>query len=433
MKRLLLVSLLFIATAAQAKEVLPWIENDYSRAMARAKSADLPVFVEAWAPWCHTCRSMRAYVYTDRSLSQYAGRFVWLSIDTEDAKNAAFLKAHPISVWPTLLILDPKDKVVFRYAGGGTVPQIRKLLDDGERAAQGSHSKADTLLVRADALAGQGKQAEAAKLFDEAIAAAPKNWPRLGRASESLVFALLQSGNPQRCAERALALYPRVRGTGSAVNVTAVGLSCSTDLDEKSANRSELVAGLEKATRETLAAADKIAMSADDRSGLYESLVDAREEAKDAASEHKLREEWAAFLEGEAAKAKTPDQRAVFDSHRLTVYLGLKEPEKAIAMLEQSERDLPKDYNPPARLVSAYREAHRYDDALAASERALKLAYGPRKIGIFRNRASVFVAQGDKASARKTIEEAVHYAESLPAEQRSDNVIASMKKQLDTM
>src|SRR5437763_9862306 len=224
---------------------------------------------------------MRAYVFADKSLERYAGRFVWLSIDTEAAKNNAFLKAHPISVWPTLLILDPKDKVVFRYAGGATVPQILKLLDDGERAAHGSHGKADTLLIHADALAAQGKQAEAAKAFDDAIAEAPKNWPRLGRASESLVFALLQSRDPQRCAERALALYPRVRGTGSAVNVASTGLSCATDLDAKAWNRSELIAGLEKAPRETLAAASKIKMSADDRSSLYESLVDARDQAKD--------------------------------------------------------------------------------------------------------------------------------------------------------
>jgi len=376
---------------------------------------------------------MRAYVFTDKSLERYAGRFVWLSIDTEDAKNNAFLKAHPISVWPTLLVLDPKDKVVLRYAGGGTVPQIRKLLDDGEHAFRGTKSKADTLLIRADALAGQGKQAEAAKAFDEAIAAAPKGWPQLGRASESLVFALLQSRDPQRCAERALALYPRVRGTGSAVNVASTGLSCATDLDAKSWNRSELTSGLEKATRETLAAADKIKMSADDRSGLYETLVDAREQAKDETSARKLREEWAAFLEGEAAKAKTPDQRAVYDSHRLTAYLGLKQPEKAIAMLEQSERDLPKDYNPPARLISAYRAAGRFDDSLAASDRALKLAYGPRKIGIYRSRVATYLAKGDKASARKTMEEAIKYAESLSGEQVSEAMIASMKKQLDTM
>lgn len=30
---------------------LPFIENDFAQAVARAKDADLPLFVEVWAPW----------------------------------------------------------------------------------------------------------------------------------------------------------------------------------------------------------------------------------------------------------------------------------------------------------------------------------------------------------------------------------------------
>jgi hypothetical protein len=51
MRKALLASLLLIASVAQAKEVLPWVENDYRTALARAKAHDMPVFVEAWAPW----------------------------------------------------------------------------------------------------------------------------------------------------------------------------------------------------------------------------------------------------------------------------------------------------------------------------------------------------------------------------------------------
>jgi hypothetical protein len=51
MKRALIASLLLIASVAQAKEVLPWVENDYRTALANARKHDLPVFVEAWAPW----------------------------------------------------------------------------------------------------------------------------------------------------------------------------------------------------------------------------------------------------------------------------------------------------------------------------------------------------------------------------------------------
>jgi len=30
---------------------LPFIENDYPQALAKAREANLPLFVEVWAPW----------------------------------------------------------------------------------------------------------------------------------------------------------------------------------------------------------------------------------------------------------------------------------------------------------------------------------------------------------------------------------------------
>jgi hypothetical protein len=31
--------------------VLPFIENDYAKAVARARAKNVPLFVEVWAPW----------------------------------------------------------------------------------------------------------------------------------------------------------------------------------------------------------------------------------------------------------------------------------------------------------------------------------------------------------------------------------------------
>ena len=39
------------AAHAPAKMVLPFIENDYPKALAQAKARHAPIFVEAWAPW----------------------------------------------------------------------------------------------------------------------------------------------------------------------------------------------------------------------------------------------------------------------------------------------------------------------------------------------------------------------------------------------
>jgi hypothetical protein len=53
MKRLCLWSLLLmvVASAHAATSNLPFINDDYSKALAAAKQRKLPLFVEVWAPW----------------------------------------------------------------------------------------------------------------------------------------------------------------------------------------------------------------------------------------------------------------------------------------------------------------------------------------------------------------------------------------------
>src|SRR5207253_10528660 len=98
---------------------------------------------------------------------------------------------------------------------------------------------------------------------------------------------------------------------------------------------------------------------ADDRSALYELLVDVRDEAGDTVGKKALAARWLAFLEGEASRATAVEQRAAFDPHRVNAALAMDEPLRAEAALKQSERDLPADYNPPARLGIIYRAAGR--------------------------------------------------------------------------
>ena len=39
------------ATTAAPKEALPFIADDYPKALAAARAAKKPIFFEAWAPW----------------------------------------------------------------------------------------------------------------------------------------------------------------------------------------------------------------------------------------------------------------------------------------------------------------------------------------------------------------------------------------------
>jgi tetratricopeptide (TPR) repeat protein len=376
---------------------------------------------------------MRAFVFTDGGLARRAGQFVWLSIDTEKQGNAPFLTKFPVEAWPSFYVLDPRtEKVALKWVGGATVGQVEKILDDGRRAVRGGEKGVEEILARADALYGEGKNADAAREYRNALSRAPGNWPRYGRAVESLLYALQRTHDEKGCAEAAREAFPRLRRTSSAANVAATGLDCALNLKPEDPARSALAAALAADSRE-IVSARRPDIAADDISSVYETLAAEREAAKDEEGKRKVLSERASFLEAEAARAKNPEARAVFDSHRLSTYLALGEPARAIPMLEASERDLPDDYNPPARLAAAYKAMKHYDEALAASDRALARAYGPRKIGILRTRAEIYAARGDAGAARRTMEETVQYAESLPAGQRSDKTIAALRKNLEAM
>ena len=80
---------------------------------------------------------MRAYVFTDASLSRHAGQFVWLALDFENSRNAAIVKRLKVSGLPTFFVLDPAtERVAIRWLGGMTLPQVGTLLESGLAAVQ---------------------------------------------------------------------------------------------------------------------------------------------------------------------------------------------------------------------------------------------------------------------------------------------------------
>lgn len=412
--------------------VLPFID-DYARAVAEARARNVPIFVESWAPWCHTCRSMRAYVFTDESLTSEAQRFVWFDLDTEKPQNAALKKRLSIVAIPTYFVIDPKDeRVMLRWVGGATVAQLHQMLGDALAMRAPAASGADQAMERAERLYGEGKSADAAAAYRATLEAAPAGWPQYGRAVESELFALTDAQDFLGAADLARDALPKLRTTSSAANVASSGLNAAVALPANDSTRPQRIEFFEKATREVLSD-PTLRMAGDDRSGAYIALLDARHDVGDSTGAKRVAWEWATMLESAAARANTADERAVYDSHRLSAYLELGKPDKAIPMLIASEKALPNDYNPPARLAMAYQALGQYDEALAAADRALAKAYGPRKLRIYQTRADILNAQGNAAEARQTLEEALATAQGLPEGQRSEATINAIKKKIEKL
>src|SRR4029079_5266850 len=102
---------------------------------------------------------MKAFVFTDQALTSEAGRFVWLEIDVEKAKNAAVRKRLGIQALPTFFVMDPADEtIVMREIGGMNLAQLQKMLADGKALTGGGTlaggSAADAALAKAERFNG---------------------------------------------------------------------------------------------------------------------------------------------------------------------------------------------------------------------------------------------------------------------------------------
>jgi len=373
---------------------------------------------------------MRATVLRDPALVKMAGRFVWLDIDTEKEGNAGFLEKFPIEVWPTFLVIDAAtEKPVLKWMGTATAADLATLLADGERAVKGGPGDgADALLAQADRENGAGKTADAVVLWEKALARGGTAWPRRPRTLESLVSGLQVTGRSQRCAEVAAAEAPGMARGQSFGNVVAMGLACANGADEPWAKGA--AAKLEPLAVEAVKLPGVLA---DDRAGLFEALVEARRKAGDEKGAKARAEQWWSFLVAEREAGKTPEARTMLDAWIVGAALELHDPGRAVPLLLASEKAAPKDYNPPYRLALLYLELKRTDEALAASSRALELAYGPRKVRVLAQRASILEARGDVAGARKALQEAIAFAGTLPPAQQNSRLVQRLEARLQKM
>ena len=413
---------------------ITFVENDYARALAYARARKVPLFVDAWAPWCHTCLSMRSYVFPDTALRPFASRFVWLAIDTERDENAPLVAHLAVKSLPTLYVIDSAtEQPVLAWPGSLTATELVALLDDAEAAAKHGDAggEASAALLRGHKATAAGKLDEAIADYRAALAAAPSGWPRRAQTVDALVTGLSNDRQLAGCLVTAADEAPKMPPGTALTDVLRQAIGCADSLPKDAAENARL--GDVVTVGERVAADLSQPILADDRSDLYDYLLSALRKLGRADEAERLAKAWAAFLEDQAAHALTPAARAVFDAHRVLAYVALHQPERAVPMLQQSERDFPQDYNPPARLGTAYLAMKRYDDALVAVQRALGRAYGPRKLRLWSLEADVYEARGDRRGARTALEEAVAFAKTLPLSASYPQLREALEKRLAKM
>lgn len=428
------------AAAAGKPAAIPWLKDDWQGALAAARKSKKPIFVDMGAPWCHTCLAMRQGVMVDPSLAPYVDRFVWLEVDTDRPENAPVVAALPIDVWPTLYVVSATGdgvKVQARHLEAASVAQVRELLEQGEQAHLAAMAKEGALdrssplgMVQAgDAAVASGDYGAADGWYGKALAAAPADWSRAAATVTKQMRARIQSGDAAGCAELGMTQFQKaaIGMTGQLTLFAQMADQCADVFDEP---RARLLRGrLGEALRKVVDASDS-AMSVDEQSDALRVLREMAIELKDNASARSYAIRQRDLLDRAVAQAKTAMERMTHNWPRAEVYVYLGEGEKLIPDLERSVAELPREYDPPARLAWVHEQLGHHDKALEYAEKALALSYGPRKGNVLRLIADIYKGKGDLEGERKARQAVVDHYKSLPAGHRDDDKIAEAEEAL---
>ncbi len=424
------------SASASASAPIPiprdWIEDDYARAVATAKKANAPLFVDASAVWCHTCKAMRTFVLEDASLPQ---SFVRFSFDIEKEQNAAASAAFPTHVLPTFFVVDPSDGSVHgRWEGAGSVQQMRAFLTDATRSIEQAHAGSlDANNPRALLLAGhravlKSDYAEAEKQFARALAAAPANWDHLPEAALGLISA---QKHDARCLDTAEKYLGTLGESSVMIDFSSIALDC-TEQSHDAARVKKIRSAI--APRVAQACSDTNALlSPDDRADGFHVVWEALEMLGDhKGAQDAARSRLAVIMKAVAARPD-PEIATTFDGARMETLEFLGRGAEAAQFLEAQEKALPNDYNPAHRLAHVYFKLGKNAEALAAIDRAIAKGYGARKGLMYRLKADILMAMGKRPEARAALEAQLALYRSLPDAQKKPGFERTVQEAIDKL
>ncbi len=420
------------AKAAQ-EGPLAWIADDYPDAVACATKRHVPLVLDLWAPWCHTCLSMQTTVFMDPSFAADNARFVFAKLDTDRPEAAGPMEKLAISAWPTFYVIGSDGAVLARFVGAASLAQFHEFLEAGLAATKGGADAASAHLLSAERALAVKDLATAETELTAGLAAAPATWPRRPELLNSLVLTELKQSNYAACMAITTKYLDQLGDAAVTSDFLVTGTTCA-DADTRSepAAKAEVKALREAAIKRWKRLLDESKqLSVDDRSDAMASLRETTEKLGDKGEAKTIALAQRGLLDDAAAKAPTPLAAMTYNWPRAEVYTYLGVPLELVPALEKSAADLPKEYDPRARLGWIYLQAKDYANAAKWTDQAIAMVYGPRKGRVLTLRADIAAAQHDRATEVKLREQAVALFEGLPRGQQAPESLDKARAALD--
>lgn len=123
-----LLFLLLFAPAALMAQGIAFEHGTWAETLAKAKSENKLIFLDAYAAWCGPCKMMAKQTFMDAEVAKYFNAsFVNAKIDMEKGEGPDLAEKYTVQAYPTLLFLDAEGMVVHRALGYHDAAQFIEL------------------------------------------------------------------------------------------------------------------------------------------------------------------------------------------------------------------------------------------------------------------------------------------------------------------
>lgn len=181
-----------------------------------AGSAQVPILLDIWAPWCGPCKALGPVL--EKLEVDYAGRFQLAKLNADEQQEIAGQLSEMFGVRSIpFCVIFAGGQPVDGFVGALPEAQIREFLDKHVPSEGSIASELET--EQAEQLVAEGDTASALDLLEDAVARDPGN----DEARYDLIKLLLAQGNPAAASSVFEPIASRATGLLAEPRVTAFG------------------------------------------------------------------------------------------------------------------------------------------------------------------------------------------------------------------